>query len=128
MAHSFPAPWTAYIHRYNPAAVNDHNIPVKAYDPPREQRGNPIKVIQWETSSVSEPQPDNSVYQVNLYIPPVLRNPAGNAVDLPGWMDLIDLPAPKGGFDQFEVKGIRDCTHGFHGWKAGYMVELERVI
>lgn len=120
--HNFPTPWTVWIHRYDGTARNAHNNPVKAYVPPRGVTGDPVLVIQWE-SAISEPSVDQTVDRVTLYIPPVLRSPDGVEVALPKPTDLIDLPGGR----QYEVTGVRDCTHGFHGWAPGYTIDLQRA-
>lgn len=28
----------------------------------------------------------------------------------------------------YEVSGLRDCTHGWHGWAPGITLELRRVV
>jgi hypothetical protein len=125
MIQNFPAPWTVWIHRYDSSARNAHNVPIKAYVPPKGEAGEPVKVIQWEVN-VSEPSVDQTVDRVTLYIPPVLRSPDGDEVDMLKTTDLVDLPwgnATK----QYEVKGLQDCNHGFHAWQPGYIVQLERA-
>ena len=89
----------------------------------------PVRVIAWANNGPTfEPEQNRSVERLELFLPPVLRDLDGEAVDDPGPMDVIDLPTNSGGTIEYEVQGWpRDYTHGFHGWQAGKVVDLQRV-
>lgn len=125
----FPTIWTVGLHRYDASAVNAQGAPVKRWNPPKSEPGELIYVIGWAAqggvSPAYEPNQDRTVLRMELYLPPVLHNVNGDQVDDPGLMDVIDLPA----VGQCEVLGpIRDYTRGFHGWRAGKVLDLQRVI
>lgn len=139
------------LHRYNPAVVNAENAPVRTWTPPKDQRG----ILFWFQAAAppggaGDPEyiKDRSVDRVELYIPPVLIDIDGNAMDDPGAMDVIDLPDKnslrgvrpgRAGllqaldddrimWNRYEVQGWpRDYTNGFHLWQPGKIVDLERV-
>ena len=118
----FPTPWVVGLHRYTAGAVNAHNEPTRTWVPAKHVPGIQIKVIGWGPRSV-EPVEGHSVDKLELYIPPVLFDLAGDRVADPGPLDLIDLPT-----GQYEVQGLpRDYTHGFHGWPAGKIVEIQKA-
>jgi hypothetical protein len=124
----FPTPWTVYLHRYTPGVTDAHGVPTKAWVPARGSEGIAIKVISWSNSGPTyEPEQNRSVERMELFVPPVLRGADGEPVADPGPMDVIDLPSGTGTVE-YEVQGWpRDYTHGFHGWQAGKVIDLQRV-
>jgi|GEM_PF-618902 len=125
----FPTPWVVYLHRFDAGATNAHGVPTKAWSPARGEEGEAVRVIAWSNNGPTfEPEQNRSVERLELFIPPVLRDLDGNAVADPGPMDVFDLPDSLGGTIEYEVQGWpRDYTHGFHGWQAGKVVDLQRV-
>jgi hypothetical protein len=130
VAREFPTPWLVGIHRYTAGTVNAHNEPTKTWTPPKDQPGEMVRVIGWGPLGPSyEPIQDRSVMKLELYTPPTLRDENGSPVIDPGPYDVIDLPSGDGNVTQWEVQGWpRDYTHGFHGWRAGKIVDLQRVV
>lgn len=120
----FPTPYLVGLHRYVQGAANAHGKPVKAYQPPKNQAGLQIRVVQWvpSQSGTFEPESDSEFQWVDLFVQSQLTDENGNAVDDIGPFDLIDLPQ-----GQFEVDGpLWDYSKGFHGWDAGKVVKLRR--
>lgn len=54
------------------------------------------------------------ITDVDMAVPPEFK---------PALRDRITLP----GEGRFEVIGVRDANHGFHGWKPGNVVQLRKV-
>jgi hypothetical protein len=115
-----------WIHRYDATARDAHNNPVKAYVPAKDAVGEPVKAIQWDYIE-NEPSADRTVERVSLFLPPLLRSPDGDPVDLPKATDLVDIPAGDG-LKQYEIVGVRDYNFGFHGWQPGYILDLQRAM
>lgn len=116
---TFPTPYLVGLHRYKEGAVNAHGKPVKDYEPVLQ-----VRVVQWvpSQSGTFEPEPDSEFSWVDLFVPDVLTDESGNAVDDIGPFDLIDLPQGR-----YEVDGpLWDYSKGFHNWRAGKVVKLKR--
>lgn len=122
---AFPTPFVVGLHRFVPGLVNDENVPLKEWEPPQDVEGEQVRVITWAPTGVAyEPENNRTVLKLELYIPPQLQNTDGDDVDDPKFMDVVELP----GTGLCDVQGVRDYTYGFHGWKPGKVVDLEKVM
>jgi hypothetical protein len=140
-----PTPWIVGVHRYDSTQRTEGNKPIKAYNPPKSQRGQLFRAQGWGPSvqdgGGTEPQVDRSIERLTLLIPPVLHEVIlvdgewvdGDEIADPGPLDLIDLPVvDRNGvlihWTQYEVKGWnRDYTTGPWLWRPGKGIDLERV-
>lgn len=131
MPRSFPTPWVAYLHRYSGSTENDEGRTVDAWTPAKTATGIPFRVITWApvvTQDVGA-QGNQPLIRYELFVPPDLVDTDGNPLADPGPRDVIDLPEDNPfGIARFEVQGWpRDYTHGFHGWPAGKVIDLQRT-
>jgi len=123
---TYPTPYTVGLHRYAGGDTNAHGQVVKTYEPPLDEPGLQVRVTQWVPTQFGVPEPEvgTTMQWLELFVPDVLVDVDGNAVDDIGGFDLVDLPD-----GQYEVDGPPwDYTRGFHGWKAGKVVRLKRRI
>lgn len=125
----FPTPFVAYLHRYDATTENDEGRVVPSWAPPKTQPGIPFRVITWAPIVTQEVEANRPVIRYELYVPAQLVHTDGSSIADPGPHDVIDLPeANPFGIARFEVVGWpRDYTHGFHGWKAGKVIDLQRT-
>lgn len=122
----YPLRYTVGLHRYVEGDVNAHGKVVKEYQPPKDQAGLQVRVVQWVPTQfgVPEPEVDTTMHWLELFVPEVLTDVDGNTVDDIGAFDLVDLPE-----GQYEVDGpVWDYSKGFHGWSAGKVVRLKRRV
>lgn len=120
VAVTFPLLFTVGHHAYSSTTQDAHGNDIPVYMPALTQSGVQRKVIGWSTPSTDEPKlagHDRVVVDVELLVPEGF--PAQPR-------DVIDLPAgPRG---QFEVIGYQqDYNHGFHGWRPGSVLALQKV-
>lgn len=131
MPRDFPLNKIAYLHRYASTERSGSNAPIKAWIPPKEQLGTPVRVINWAPLGPSYETEDEPVSKIELYVPPKLHTQdfEGNwtvEVPQPAPKDVIDLPGPDG-VQHYDVVGHpRDYTQGFHGWEPGLVIDITR--
>lgn len=109
---TFPTPWTVQHEVFTGVGEDpDTGNDVETWADPVDR-----KVIGWhasylETLGGHTSQVDSDI---DLLIPPAL------AV---GVQDRFSLPDA----GSFEVVGVEDSNHGFHGWQPGSVVKLKRI-
>lgn len=119
---SFPTPYRVGWHVRSVGGA-DRYRDVITYTPAKGQVGTQVSVIGWAAPQSGGASRDGSyqvghdriIVDVELFALPAFR---------PGRGDLIDLP----GDGQYEVSGpVQDWNHGFHQWRPGNVIPLQRV-
>lgn len=110
---TFPTPYTVIHEVFNGAGEDDLGNDTETW-----ATGVEVAVIQLAPSMVESVAGYTSrvVADVDMSVPPEL------SVSV---RDRFTLPEPFGG--PFEVVALEDYNHGFHQWRPGSVVKLQKV-